>query len=37
MTAIEEGARKVVLLEHIYGGQTNWASCNGPGQASICA
>jgi len=36
MTAMEEGARKVVMLEKesIFGGQTNWASSNGPGQAS---
>ncbi len=34
MTAMEEGAKKVVLLEKesTYGGGTNWAECNGPGQ-----
>jgi len=36
MTAIEEGAQKVVLLEKegSYGGGTNFAECHGPGEAS---
>lgn len=34
MTAIEEGAKKVVLIEKngYWGGSTNFAECNGPGE-----
>jgi fumarate reductase flavoprotein subunit len=36
ITALEEGAEKVVLLEKegIFGGGTNFAECHGPGQAT---
>jgi len=36
MTAVEEGAKKVVLIEKesIYGGGTNFAECHGPGEAT---
>jgi fumarate reductase flavoprotein subunit len=36
ITAAEEGAKKVVLLEkeEMYGGGTNWAEGNGPGEAT---
>jgi succinate dehydrogenase/fumarate reductase flavoprotein subunit len=36
MTAAEEGAKRVVVLEkeEMFGGGTNWAECNGPGQAT---
>ena len=36
MTAVEEGAKKVVLIEKegLFGGGTNYAECNGPGESS---
>jgi len=36
ITAVEEGAKKVVLIEkeNVYGGGTNFAECNGPAEST---